>query len=239
MHHRTRRLRSLTVFAALTLAVAACGGSDDSASDDTEPETTETTEAPEETTTTAPTKTTQTTEEAPDDGEIPGGSMMLGDKTILLDGFFGVEIPAGWSVTSAEVPMPSSAPPGETELDPDALRQALVINPDAAPRDATFSLVHYQHSDAVPDLAAFDEAIVGLLSGDGSTITEGQGSSIGGQESVLHQVQSAQGQTGLLVSLVTGGEYFFIISLIGDPSYSSDTANMLTTSSFVPEVLFG
>jgi hypothetical protein len=236
MQTRTRSARSAALIAASFLALAACGGGGD---DDEAAEETTTTEV-EETTTTEVEETTTTEATEPADDEIPGGVEVLGAKSILLDGFFGVEIPDGWSITSAEVPTPSSSPAGgETELDPDALVQALVVNPDAAPTDATFSLVHYQHSDSVPDLAAFDEAIVGLLSGDGSTITEGQASSIGGQESILHQVRSAQGQTGLLVSIVTGGEYFFIVSLIGDPSYSTDTANMLTTSSFVPEVLFG
>ena len=163
---------------------------------------------------------------------------MVGDKSVFLDGFFGVRVPAGWSVTSADVPLLSTTPPGgETDLDPDALTQSLILNPDASPRGATFALVHYEHSDSVPSLDRFTPAVVKLLSGDGSEIGEPSEVTIGKQPGRLHQVTSASGAKGILVTLKAGDEYFFLLSLASESAYAGDAAEMLGSVSMVPEAL--
>ena len=173
----------------------------------------------------------------PESPDVPGGVVLVGDKSVMLDGFVGVRIPEGWSITAAEVPLLSSAPPGETDLDASALAQSLVINPDASPRGATFSLVHYEHSNVVPSLGRFDSAVADLLSGDGSQIADSSEVTIGGQGALLHQVKSASGANGVLVTLKSGDEYFFILSLVSESAYAADTGEMLSSVSFVPEAL--
>jgi len=230
----TQAFRPLTLVAVAALALGAVGcssGGEDAAevTTTTVVVTTTTTEA-EATTTTEKAPRTTTTIEEPDDTTVRG-------KTILLDGFIGVAIPAGWSVTSQETPRLSSTPGPETELDDDALVQALVLNPDDSPRGATFSLVHYEHSDRVPSLDLFGEAIVDLLAGDGSQIGEADDVTIGGQDGYLHQVTSASGANGVLVIFESGGEYFFIISIVSDTDYATDAGELLASLSFEPDAL--
>jgi hypothetical protein len=239
MLRSSRPARTLAIVAcsSLALVASACGGSGGSDADDEATPTT--TEAPATTTTTEPATTTTEAEPEPEpDDEGTGADVvMVGDKSVVLDGFFGVVIPDGWEITSAATPRRSSGTVGETELDVDSLVQALVLNPEADPDAATFSLVHYQHSDAVPGLAEFTTSIQELLAADGSQITEPQEATLGGQQALLHQVQTTEGTTGLMVTLEVDGEYFFIVSLVPDKSFSTDTASMLTSVSFEPAAL--
>jgi hypothetical protein len=228
----------VVVIAALTGAACGASGGDTAEADAT----TTTAEAePATTTTTEPPTTTSTTEAEPEPQEPSGdddGVVMVGDKSVMLDGFIGVRIPAGWSITSSRPLEPSSSPPGgETELDTDALVQALVINPVDAPRGASFVLVHYEHSDSVPDLDRFTEAVTGLLSGDGSTIGAAKEATIGSQPGRLHQVKSASGMNGVLITLESGDEFFFLLSLVADQAYAADAGDMIASVSLVPEAL--
>ena len=231
-----RTLAGAVALGTVLVATGACGGSDgEDAADD--PTTSATPSSP------APTES-EPTEVATDDPEspdVPGGVVMVGDKSVMLDGFIGVRIPEGWSITSADVPLLSATPAGEpeTELDASALAQSLVLNPDASPRGATFSLVHYEHSDSVPDLGRFSSAVVDLLSGDGSQIADPSEATIGGQTALLHQVKSASGANGVMVALKSGEEYFFILSLVSETAYAEEVGEMLTSVSFVPEALHG
>jgi hypothetical protein len=236
-----RPVRPLLAGIALAVAVLGGVGCGASGSDTAEADAATTTTAePTTTTTEAPAATTTTTEPEPEpepSGD-DGGVVMVGDKSVMLDGFIGVRIPDGWSITSSRPLEPSSSPPGgETELDTDALVQALVINPDDAPRGASFVLVHYEHSDSVPDLDRFTEAVTGLLSGDGSTIGAAKEATIGSQPARLHQVQSASGMNGVLITLESGGEFFFLLSLVDDQTYAADAGDMIASVSLVPEAL--
>ena len=235
------RARPLLAAAAVGVAALAGAGCGASGSDSAEADATTTTVEPTTTTTTEPPTTTTEVEPEPEPEEPSGddgGVLMVGDKSVMLDGFIGVRIPQGWSITSSRALEPSSSPAGgETELDPDALVQALVINPDDAPRGASFVLVHYQHSDSVPDLDLFTEAVTGLLSGDGSKIGAAKEAAIGSQPARLHQVQSASGTNGVLITLQSGSEYFFLLSLVADQAYADDAGAMIASVSFVPEAL--
>ncbi|MDE0774676.1 MAG: hypothetical protein OSB43_00185 [Nocardioides sp.] len=227
--------------AALTAAVllSGCGGSSGGSVADPIPDQTSSTSAPSPEATPEPSPEASPVVTEPADGtDLPGGLLMVGDKSVYLDGFFGVRVPEGWSATLAEVPLLSTTPPGgETELDASALSQSLVLNPEASPRGATLSLVHYEHSDSVPDLDRFTPAIVDLLSGDGSTIGGSSEVTIGKQPGRLHQVTSASGANGVMVTLRAGDEYFFILSLAADTSYAGDVGDMLASISMVPEAL--
>jgi hypothetical protein len=149
-----------------------------------------------------------------------------------------VEIPEGWSVSTAR-PLEVSFTPegGETELDVDAIAQALVISTDADPRAGTFAVAHYEHSPAVPDLDSFSAAVVELLAADGSQITEPQASQIGGQESRLHQVATATGANGVQITMACGGDYFFLVALVEDPDLSDAIAALIGSLSFDPDAL--
>lgn len=232
---RTARILAIVACSSLALVASACGGGGGSDADGGEAPTT--TEATATTTTTEAATTTTEAEPEPEPEDTGAEVVMVGDKSVVLDGFFGVEIPEGWEITSAATPKRSSGTEGETELDADALVQALVMNPEADPEAATFSLVHYQHSDAVPGLAEFTTSIQELLAADGSKITEPQEATLGGQQALLHQVQTTDGTTGLLVTMEVDGEFFFIVSLVPDKSFSTDTASMLTSVSFEPAAL--
>ena len=209
--------RTLPIALAVLLVVAAgCSGGDDdsSAADPPPPSTTESTVRP-------------TSTEPPDDG----------DETVLLDGFLTVSLPPGWGVAVEEPVEISVDSPPETDLDADALDQVVVLNPDEDSRAATFALVHYSHSDKVPGLEPFDAAVSELLAGDGSTIEEPSEASFGGQEALLHEVRSASGANGVLVTLVSGGEYFFVLSLADDPDQAEAAATLLTSVRFDPDAL--
>lgn len=234
-----RSIRMLVAVAAAVVLVA-CGGDDDSASDD---ETT-TTEVP-------PTTVTDEADDEPDepadeDGEtaaVPGAeadptATMLGDKAILLDGFIGVRIPEGWSVSTATPIEPSVSPPGgETEGDPDAIEQVLVIGPGDDPVAATFALLHYTHSDSVPDLARFTEGILPILGADGTRFTDGQEARIGGQQAILQQLETPGGDNGVLVTLTTGEEYFAILSIVVDDAYAADAGDLIASVSIEPAAI--
>ena len=221
------------------MLLSGCGGSSGGSVADPVPDQTSSTSAPSPEATPEPSPEASPVVTEPADGtDLPGGLLMVGDKSVYLDGFFGVRVPEGWSATLAEVPLLSTTPPGgETELDASALSQSLVLNPEARPRGATLSLVHYEHSDSVPDLDRFTPAIVDLLSGDGSTIGDSSEVTIGKQPGRLHQVTSASGANGVMVTLRAGDEYFFILSLAADTSYAGDVGNMLASISMVPEAL--
>ncbi len=241
------RLFAITLTAAL--AAAACGGDGDSdlaldadAVTTTTEDATTTTEDEAPTTTSEPTTTTTEADpepvgDDPADGDIPGGSFMVGAKTVLLDGFIGVDIPEGWQISGASVPLLSETEGTETELDEDALQPVLELTPLADPEAAGFTLVHYMHSDKVPDLGLFSTAIRDYAAQDGSEVSEPREATIGGQSAMLHTITLTNGTTGLLIPLVSGPEYFFIISLVPDKSYSDDAAAIVTSLSFVPEVL--
>lgn len=240
--------RSIRLFVAVIVATAlvACGGDDDSAADD---ETT-TTEAP---STTEENEVDDEPEEpADDEGEptddeqtaaVPGAeadptATMLGDKAILLDGFFGVRIPEGWSVSTATPIERSVSPPGgETEGDPDAIEQVLVIGPADDPAAATFALLHYSHSDSVPDLARFTEGMLSILGADGTRFTEGQEARIGGQQAILRQLETPAGDNGVLVTLTTGDEYFAIVSIVVDDAYAADAGDLIASVSIEPSAI--
>lgn len=232
------------VVAAVLVSAGCGGGSDDSPgtalSGESLPTASEspTSEAPtEDPVTPSPSPAPEAPEET-DAADVPGGVVMVGDKSVFLDGFFGVRLPEGWSVTSAEVPLRSVTPEGgETELDASALSQSLVLNPDASPRGATLALVHYEHSDSVPDLVRFSTAVVDLLSGDGSQIGESSEVTIGKQPGRLHQVTSSSGSNGVLITLRAADEYFFLLSLAAESEYAGDTAELLGSISMVPEAL--
>ncbi|WP_436794236.1 hypothetical protein [Actinospongicola halichondriae] len=243
MQRPTLTFRFFHLVAAFALVfVAACGGDDSSADDaddrettTTEDDTTETTEAPD---TTLAEPEPEPAEDAVRGAEADPTAVLLGDKAILLDGFFGVRIPDGWEVSTAVVPEPSVSPAGgETEVDTDAIEQVLVIGPAADPRAATFALLHYTHSDSVPDLERFTDGIKGVLGADGTQFTEGQSASIGGQDAILHQLQTPDGDNGLFVSMHAGDEYFFIVSIVSDDSYAAGTADMLSSVSVVPAAI--
>lgn len=228
--------RSIRLLVAVIAAVAlvACGGDDDSVSD-------------EETTTTEAPSTTDTVgaenEPADEAAGVPGAeadptATMLGDKAILLDGFLGVRIPEGWSVSTATPIEPSVSPPGgETEGDPDAIEQVLVIGPEAEPAAATFALLHYSHSDSVPDLARFTEGLLPILGADGTRFTEGQEARIGGQQAILQQLETPGGANGVLVTLTTGDEYFAMLSIVVDDAYAADAGDLLASVSIEPAAI--
>ncbi len=232
MFDRTIRV-PLTILVALAVTLTACGGDDDTASD-------EVTTTTEDATTTTEEATTTTEVES---SGVPGAdadptAVLLGDKAILLDGFFGLRIPAGWEISTAVVPEPSTTPPGgETEVDTDAIDQVLVLGPADDPRAATFALLHYSHSDSVPGLPQFTDGILGVVGADGTTFTEGQSARIGGQEAVLHQLETPDGDNGLFITLQAGGEYFFILSIVSDDSYAADTGDLIASISMVPEAI--
>ncbi|MAS55754.1 MAG: hypothetical protein CMJ44_14225 [Pimelobacter sp.] len=221
------------------MLLSGCGGSSGGSVADPVPDQTSSTSAPSPEATPEPSPEASPVVTEPADGtDLPGGLLMVGDKSVYLDGFFGVRVPERWSATLAEVPLLSTTPPGgESELDASALSQSLVLNPEASPRGATLSLVHYEHSDSVPDLDRFTPAIADLLSGDGSTIGDSSEVTIGKQPGRLHQVTSASGANGVMVTLRAGDEYFFILSLAADTSYAGDVGDMLASISMVPEAL--
>ena len=209
------------------------------------PATTATTEA--SSTTAADEAEDEPDEDAPaDDDEtaaVPGAeadptATMLGDKAILLDGFLGVRIPDGWSVSTARPIEPSVSPPGgETEGDPDAIEQVLVIGPEDDPTAATFALLHYTHSDSVPDLARFTEGMLPILGADGTRFTEGQEARIGGQQAILQQLETPAGDNGVLVTLTTGDEYFAILSVVVDDLHAADAGDLLASVSIEPAAI--
>lgn len=232
----------LIVAVLAAVALVACGGDDDVASDD---DTTATTEA--SSTTAADEAEDEPDEDAPaDDDEtaaVPGAeadptATMLGDKAILLDGFLGVRIPDGWSVSTARPIEPSVSPPGgETEGDPDAIEQVLVIGPEDDPTAATFALLHYTHSDSVPDLARFTEGMLPILGADGTRFTEGQEARIGRQQAILQQLETPAGDNGVLVTLTTGDEYFAILSVVVDDLHAADAGDLLASVSIEPAAI--
>lgn len=249
MSTRPLHLRLLLALTAAALVLAACGGDDDDAS-----ATTTTEQAT--TTTTAEEEDGDDPEDEPTDdpdldpadadpsaGEVAGAdadptAFLLGDKAILLDGFIGVRIPDGWAVSVASPPETSVSPAGgETEVDVDAIDQSLVIGPEEDPRAATFSLLHYSHSDSVPGLDEFDAGILGVLGGDGTQFTEGQSAEIGGQAALLHQLQTPDGDNGVVITLTTGTEYFFILSIVSDDSYAADAGDLVASVSFEPAAI--
>lgn len=237
----------LAALLAAGVLLAACGGDDDETSDAT----TTTVDEPETTTTVgeddgADEDLDEDTDPAPtgnDTAAVPGAeedptAYLLDDKAILLDGFLGVRIPDGWAVTTAVAPEPSVSPPGgETEVDPDAIDQLLVIGPEADPRAATFALLQYSHSDSVPGLVEFTAGIQGLLGADGTQFTEAQTARIGGQEALLHQLQQPDGDNGIFVTLVADGEYFFLLSIVSDDGYADDAGDLIASISLEPAAI--
>ncbi|MDE0804128.1 MAG: hypothetical protein OSA99_12480 [Acidimicrobiales bacterium] len=246
MSTRTVRLPLVALLAA-TLTLAACGGDDDTGSESPDA-TTMTADDIADTTTTIEEVDDETGDEVdgPDDqgaADVPGAeadptATMLGDKAILLDGLLGVRIPAGWAVSTATVPEPSVSPAGgETEVDTDAIDQVLVMGPEEDPRAATFALLHYSHSDSVPGLTEFTDGIRGVLGADGTKFTEGQSARIGGQDAVLHQLQTPDGDSGVYISLLAGDEYFFIVSIVSDGAYADDAGDLVASISFEPAAI--
>lgn len=239
---RSIRTCALGALAATALVVTSCGSSGgDSSSEDTTPTTvaTETTEAPDTTEAPATTEAPDTTiEDGPTEGDdIPGGLIMMGDKSILLDGFIGMDIPEGWEIVEAQVPLTSETEGDETELDIEAIQRVLVLGPVDDPGGASFVVAHYTHSDKVPEFALFSKAIGDFAAADGGTVSEPQASRIGGQEAALYQVATPDGDTGLVIPFQAGDEYFFIFSLVPDKSYAADTAAIVTSLSLEPGAL--
>ena len=215
------------VLAVAALSLAACGGGDADDADAADEPTT-TTEAP----------TTTTEAVAVPGAEADPTATLLGGKAILLDGFLGVRIPEGWSVTTATPVEASESPPGgETAADPDAIDQVLVIGPEADPMAATFALLHYSHSDSVPDLERFTEGILPILGADGTRFTEGEDARIGGQEARLHQLETPEGANGVVVTMTTGEEYFVVLSIVSDDAYAPQAGDLLASVSVEPSAI--
>lgn len=241
MRTRTARL-PLTALLVAGLTLAACGGDDDTDADAAPDETTTTVEDTDTTTTTADADP-EPDPDGDDTAAVPGAeadptAFLVDDKAILLDGLFGVRIPDGWAVSTATVPEPSVSPAGgETEVDTDAIDQILVIGPEDDPRAATFALLHYSHSDSVPGLPQFTEGIRGVLGADGTQFTEGQSARIGGQDALLHQLQTPDGDNGLYISLLAGDEYFFIVSIVSDDTYADDAGALVASISIEPAAI--
>lgn len=239
MRNRLVRLAlAALVLAGITLA--ACGGDDD---DERADATTTTTVEDAGTTTTTVDDEPEPDPDGNDTAAVPGAeadptAFSIDGKAILLDGLFGVRIPEGWAVSTAVVPEPSVSPPGgETEVDTDAIDQVLVLGPEEDPRAATFALLHYSHSDSVPGLPQFTEGIMGVLGADGTQFTEGQSARIGGQEAVLHQLQTPDGDNGVYISLLAGDEYFFIVSIVSDDTYADDAGDLIASISIEPAAI--
>ena len=238
----TRPIRTAVVGVVVTTAllVTGCSASSGKAS-----VAATTTAAPATTEPTATTKVTTTTvvtstslDYQPDAGQdLPGGQVRMGEKTIMLDGFIGVKVPDSWKVTSTKVPLSSQTDGSETELDTSALERVLAISPTDDPEAATFALIHYAHSDKVPGFEEFATAVRKFAVGKSGTASEAKESRIGGQKATLQQITYASGNNGVLIPFQAGDEYFFILALVSDKSYSDDAAAIITSLSLEPEAL--
>jgi hypothetical protein len=211
--------RTASVALVVVLAAAGCSSSDDTAASE------------EPTTTTEATTTTEDSTDATDSDESGAVS------EVLLDGFIELEIPDGWEVTTEETPQLSADSPPETDLDTDALTQVLVVSPPDPRETATFSLIHYEHSDQVPDSELFSTAVADMFTSAGDEVGEPRELTIGGQSGFFYEVTSKSGSDGVFIVFQSGGEYFFVLSLVTDPDYADDAASLLGGIALDPEAL--
>lgn len=229
---RQIRVCAVGALAVTTLFVTSCSASTkDTAAAPT------TTSAPATTLAPVTTEATTTTIAEEPGQDLPGGLETVGDKSVLLDGFIGVRIPDGWEITETKVPLASQTEGAETDLDTSALDKVLGIEPANTSGAATFSLVHYSHSDKVPNFGEFAKAVRKFAESDGGTVSEPKESRLGGQQAVLHQIKTAKGHNGVLIPFQSGDEYFFILSLVNDTSFSKEAASIISSLSFEPDAL--